>query len=699
VVPARGYMLVICDGQTNQPLHTGFSLGKNGEFLWLLGPSNGRRDAVNFGFQVTDRPFGRVPDGSTNVGAWVLCTATPGGKNVQAPLGNRNRLIFNEWAPSMGTQKDWFEIYNPETNAVSLANLVFATNVTTITTNRPILTNSWLGAHDYLEFKCDAHPEKGIDELEFKLPASGAKLTLFAPNRTSIIHRVFWPDPTGRQGQTNLVADTLYSYGWLPDGNTNDLVVTFPPDRTTPGKSNFLPIDNIYINEILSHSDPPLEDAVELYNDGTNAVNIGGWWLTDDKDTYNKFHIPANTIIQPKGYVAFYEYIGEPGGFNPNGQGIFPSFSFSSSQGDECYLYATDPVTGKLNGFRRGVDFPAAANGVSFGRYVTSTGESDFVPMESLTFGTDVTAADPTNRLDEFRSGTGAPNAAPLVGPLVINEIMYHPPDIISGTNIFDNDLDEYIQIYNASLFTVKLFDTNVYDYSPFGYAYTNTWHVRGDIDFDFPTNVSLAAGQSLLVVNFGLTNTIQLNTFRAKYNVPANVKIFGAYRGHLSNGGGSVQIERPDTPQGPNHPTEVGFVPYIRVDKVRYDDEPPWPIEPDGVRIHPTSPNSIGYVLSRVQPELYGGDVTNWIAAVPSAGRQTISNYVSMVSSNTVSVNFHGLAGSGYTVQYRDGLEAPTWQKLQDFPPQSTSGPRQVQTTVAPGSKRFYRVLTPIQP
>jgi len=49
--------------------------------------------------------------------------------------------------------------------------------------------------------------------------------------------------------------------------------------------------------------------------------------------------------------------------------------------------------------------------------------------------------------------------------------------------------------------------------------------------------------------------------------------------------------------------------------------------------------------------------------------------------------------------VQYRDGIESTTWLKLQDMPPQSTSGPRQIVTAVAPGSKRFYRVVTPMQP
>jgi hypothetical protein len=280
----------------------------------------------------------------------------------------------------------------------------------------------------------------------------------------------------------------------------------------------------------------------------------------------------------------------------------------------------------------------------------------------------------------------------------VISEIMYHPPDFIENlTNIVQNEIDEYVEIYNPTLHTVKMWDTNVYPYPPGAYVYTNTWRLRGGIDFNFPTNVSLAPGKSLIVVNFGLTNTLQLNRFRGLFQIPPDVPIFGPYGSSLSDGGETFQIERPDPPQPPGRP-DAGFVPYVRVDKVRYDDDPPFPAEPDGFRIDINNPNSVGHCLIRKFPEQYGSDVINWEAGPPSPGYQIIRNSV-LCENNVVTIAFHGLAGSGYTVQYKDGLEQASWQKLQDFPPQVTTGSRQVVVNVTPGSKRFYQVVTPIQP
>ena len=47
----------------------------------------------------------------------------------------------------------------------------------------------------------------------------------------------------------------------------------------------------------------------------------------------------------------------------------------------------------------------------------------------------------------------------------------------------------------------------------------------------------------------------------------------------------------------------------YIRIDRVNYDDEPPWPAEPDG-----TGPS-----LTRIRPLDYGNDVANWAAVSPT--------------------------------------------------------------------------------
>jgi lamin tail-like protein len=700
-LPARTFLLLVCDEQTNRLFHTGFTLERKGGHLFLLSPSGTIiRDQVRFGFQIPDRSFGRIPDGTNGV-LNFLCFPTPGFANVQAPTGFRNRVKINEWMPSRDTQPDWFEIYNPEPNPIILDGLVFSDRLNTGAglTNKVTITNSFMEGYGFLRFNADDKPGEGNDELDFKLSSGGDQIVIFARNKTTIFHRIFWPDPTGKEGWP-AAAELFISYGWLPDGNTNDLVVRFPLNRDTPEASNFLPIENVLINEVLAHSDPPLEDAIELYNPTGLPVDIGGWWLSDDQDVYNKFRIPTGTRIDPGGYVVFYEQKKEtfPPGFNMSDTAAFPDFALSSSQGDQVYLFAIDPVTGKLNGYRRGVDFPATQNGQSYGRYITSTGESDFVPMERLSFGTDVKAGDPTNRLDEFRSGRGAPNPVAAVGALVINEIMYHPPDIISGTNVFQNELDEYIEIYNRSTNRVYLYDTNVYPYPPYGMVYTNTWHVRGEADFDFPTNVSLGPGQSLLLVNF-VVNTnppVQSNVFVQKFAVPANVQIFGPYRGNLSDGGGTITIERPDAPQLPGRPDE-GFVPYLRVDRVRYNDDPPWPPEPDGMPLDESNPNSIGYVLTRKKPELYGGDVFNWMSAVPTAGRQYISNYVSRVG-DVITVGFEGVAGSSYTIQCRDALEGATWQNLQHMPAQTNSGPREI-TVTPPPARRFYRVVTPMQP
>lgn len=98
-----------------------------------------------------------------------------------------------------------------------------------------------------------------------------------------------------------------------------------------------------------------------------------------------------------------------------------PLFTFNAAHGDGVYLSEADGAQ-NLTGYRLGQTFDAAANGVSLGRYPTSVGV-DFVPLSARTFG-----VDQPGTVAEFRTGLGAANAAPLVGPVVISEIMYHPP-------------------------------------------------------------------------------------------------------------------------------------------------------------------------------------------------------------------------------------------------------------------------------
>jgi hypothetical protein len=695
-IQAKSYLIVHFDDNDNTPgIHTGFGLSDVEDRVTLWTVNNVLRDEVRFGFQVGDRSIGRVPDFS---GGWVLCLPTPEQPNLQVPLGLRVRLRVNEWMPVAcckgdGTvSDDWFEIYNPETNAVNLSGILLRDSSTT---NLPLPALSFIGPGGFLKFIADGNIENGINHCDFSLSSSnGDEIGIHQANG-NLIHKVVF----GRTTATNT------SQGWLPDGNagwdsTNQVntgtVRFFAPGRDTPGDSNFLPIENVLINEVLTHTDLPLEDAIELYNPTTNEVNIGGWWLSNSKDDYAKYRIPTNTKIPPLGYKVFYEYLGQPtGGFNSLDRPEDRRFTLNSAEGDQVYLYIAD-ANGNLTGFRRGVDFPAAENGVSFGRYINSAGESDFVPLQRLTFGTTVTRDDPPSYITIFRTGTGASNAFPKFGPLVVSEIMYHPPDIIAGTNRIDNDLDEFVEIYNMSTSTVHLWDTNDYPWNHD--AYTNVWRVRGEVDFDFPRNMTMYPGETVVLVNFNpSTNTFQSNVFYAKYRFPLGTRLFGPYGNNLGNGGGTIEIQQPDAPQGPGRLPYEGYVPRLRVDKVNYNDRAPWPTQPDGG----VQPNGLGYSLLRLKPELYGNDPSNWRAEnKPSPGWQWVRIDSITPSPGSVRINFQGVAGSGYSILGTSNLgPGATWTKVQDVLPQTTSGARQVTISTTTPQARFFQIVTPMRP
>lgn len=45
------------------------------------------------------------------------------------------------------------------------------------------------------------------------------------------------------------------------------------------------------------------EDWIEFYNTGTEAVDLGGWFVTDNPDNLDKWDFPAGTVLQPGGYL------------------------------------------------------------------------------------------------------------------------------------------------------------------------------------------------------------------------------------------------------------------------------------------------------------------------------------------------------------------------------------------------------------
>jgi len=338
--------------------------------------------------------------------------------------------------------------------------------------------------------------------------------------------------------------------------------VSGSPGGVDPAPPAFSPV---VINEALPRTDlPPPTDSIELFNPSASSADISGLFLSNDFFTPKKYRLPAGTILAAGTYRVFDE-----SQFNPQ-PGVDPSFSLNGL-GGEVYLFSAN-AGGDLTGYYHGFSFGAAENGVSFGRYVSSDGKEQFVGQAALSLGTN--------------------NPPPKVGPVVINEIMYHPPEI-GGTN--DNTVDEFLELLNISNSTVSLFDG------------AQPWKIAGGIDFALPLGVTLASGQTLLVVNFNPTNTVMLAAFQAKYGVGAGVQVFGPYDGKLNNNGDEVRLIKPTTQLG-------GTIPFVLVDRVEYSDSAPWPAGADG----------FGLSLQRKTATAFGNDPANWLAALPSAAAAT---------------------------------------------------------------------------
>jgi hypothetical protein len=347
-------------------------------------------------------------------------------------------------------------------------------------------------------------------------------------------------------------------------------------------------IPSIVVNELIANNVFPAVDRVELFNPTASPVDIGGWFLTDNANNPKAYRIPDGMTIDAFGFKTFSE-----ADFNPT-PGTNGSFAFSSL-GEEILLFSGDAST-NLTGYAQGFPFGGSDAGTSFGRYVNSAGDEHFVEQINTT-------------LEDT-------NAGPRVGPLVFEQIMYHPPELAGGA---DNSLDEYLLVRNITTNDVPLFDP---------LALTNTWRLRGGTDYDFPTNVTLSAGQALVLVNFNPgTNAAQVTAFRARYNQFTNTPLFGPYSGKLDNAGQSVELNRPGVPT-------TNGVPRVLVEQIDYRDGAPWPPGPDGS----------GAVLQRRLWTAYGNDATNWLSAAPlSILTQPQSVLVSNQLVATFSVNALG--------------------------------------------------------
>ncbi|MDP4642817.1 MAG: lamin tail domain-containing protein [Opitutales bacterium] len=427
-------------------------------------------------------------------------------------------------------------------------------------------------------------------------------------------------------GFGNTILDFEYNDSWyaITDGEGYSLTLIDPTAATTtwsssaswraskytggtPGEApeDFLSPDDIVINEALTHQDDDTPgDWIELYNNSDETIDINGWFLSDDNDNLMKIELSGLSTIAPGGYLVLTEA-------SHFGTTVDAINGFALSELGEA-IYLSSGESSELTGYRVINYFGAAERDVTFGRYVKSDGTADFTAQSSQTFG--------------------AANAYPLMGDVVITEVMYHPSDI-SGY--------EFIEIRNTGSSSVSLYDST--------YT-TNTWKLEGAVEFTFPVGLTLDPGEYLVI------SETDEASFRSYYTVDAGVTVLGPYTGSLNNSGEDIYLTRPGDPEA-----LTGEVPYIVVELVDYDDASPWPTEADGA----------GYSLRRLDELTYPNDYVNWSrsSGLPTPGLgddALISDYTEM----TVAGTFNSWNASGANMTLVDNY---TWEWENTFSSESS--------------------------
>ena len=339
----------------------------------------------------------------------------------------------------------------------------------------------------------------------------------------------------------------------------------------SPGSAPAEPI-GVVVNEVLAHTDPPIvqTDSIELLNTTDAAIDIGGWYLSDARGNLLKFEIPAGTMLGAGEYIVFDE-----DDFNPS-MGVDPGhFALSGAAGDDVYVVITDE-NGEVVSFVDEVHFGASANGESIGRVPGY--DHGLAPLRSLTLG--------------------ATNGEPRVGPLLISELHYAPGDPSAAALAADPtvtaDQLEFIEVHNPTNEAVELTD----------------WRLRGGVDFNFDDGMTIAAGETLVILSFNpdaAENVARRNAFRAHYGLGAGLTLLGGYGGQLNDFGERVVLQRPDTPP----PEDPNLIPRLSEDEVLYDNVPPWAATAAGG----------GDSLQRSAADQYGNLAGSWFAAAATPG------------------------------------------------------------------------------
>ncbi|MBN1951448.1 MAG: CotH kinase family protein [Bacteroidales bacterium] len=265
-------------------------------------------------------------------------------------VSDQRSLIINEvhYHPTEGVNYQFIELFNAGSSPTDLKNYQLKGNI------HFLFPDIRLAAGDYLIVAKSQSVYAGNGFQVFEWETGDLQLfpgqVLLLDDLGSTLDRVdydnqyWWPtEPDGQGPSLELHSprlENMASTSWRSSYSSGG----------TPGRSNnSLLIDGVYINEYLTSNQSvnadehkEYDDWIELYNNNTEPVNLGGLYLTDNLANPRKHQIPMHdaeaTTIPAKGYMLLWAD-GQPE------QGILHLDFVLDRQGEEiglAQLYESD---------------------------------------------------------------------------------------------------------------------------------------------------------------------------------------------------------------------------------------------------------------------------------------------------------------------------------------------------------------------
>lgn len=213
--------------------------------------------------------------------------------------------------------------------------------------------------------------------------------------------------------------NTAKSVSYLPKGAEHDVFVYLTKPQHAADSS--VVINEVMASNTATHADEAgeFDDWIELYNRSAQAVDISGFYLTDNPENIGKWEIPAGTILQPGSYLIVWAD-------EDSSQGTYHANFKLSSSGEKIML---------LNAQKQIVDE------VTFGAQTTDQGYAR-IPNGT---GSHVIKAPTFNANNEGTVNTG-------INELTNSAMSIYPnPADNSVYIILSNDTRDDIQVADAS--------------------------------------------------------------------------------------------------------------------------------------------------------------------------------------------------------------------------------------------------------